>query len=236
LKLWKRFKKCYEKRASDSVEENILGRSKRIDFSITLLPAKKGRFLDIGSADGLLLETVGADFVVGTDISIEYCRKMKEKGIQVVNCVAECLSFADENFDTITCTEVLEHVLYPKKVVEEIYRVLKNRGFVLFSVPYRERLAASSYNKYEFAHLRTFDEKLIETLSATFTIKSVKYYAFRIIYIRFYNASINTVLDVIWKIPSLRSFFVRYHKHMKFLNTTRHIRPTYSLILAVKKR
>ena len=236
MKLWKRFKRCYEKRALDCVEENIVGRQKRIDFSITLLPAKRDVFLDIGSADGLLLETVGADFAIGTDISIEYCRKMKEKGIEVMNCVAECLSFADETFETITCTEVLEHVLYPNKVVNEIYRVLKNRGYVLFSVPYREKLAAYSCCKYEFAHLKTFDEKFIKTLSDIFTIKSVKFYAFRIKFIRFYNAFINRVLKTMWKFPSLRSFFVNYHKHMKFLNRTCHIKPAHMLILAVKKR
>ncbi len=59
MKPWKRIRRCYEKKALDCIEENITGRQKRIDFSITLLPAKKGPFLDIGSADGLLLETVG---------------------------------------------------------------------------------------------------------------------------------------------------------------------------------
>lgn len=234
MKLWKRFKRCYEKRALDCVEENIVGRQKRIDFSITLLPQKRC-FLDIGSADGLLLETVGADVAIGTDISIEYCRKMRQKGIEVVNCVGEHLPLVNETFDTITCTEVLEHVLHPNEVVNEIYRVLENGGYAFFSVPYRERLTAHSCRKYEFAHLRTFDEKFSETLSGMFTIKSVKYYAFRIIFIRFYNASINRVLNAMWKIQSLRSFFVNYHKHMKFLNRTRHIKPTYMLILAVKK-
>lgn len=235
MKLWKRFQKVYEKRALDCVEENVVGRRKRINFSLTLLPAKKGTFLDIGSADGLLLETVRADVAIGTDISIRYCRKMKCKGIKVVNCIGEYLPLADETFDTITCTEVLEHVLYPNKVVNEIYRVLKNESYVLFSVPYRERLAARSCGKYEFAHLRTFNEKFVETLSNMFTIKSVRYYAFRIIFIRLYSAFINRVLNVIWKTSSLRSFFVNYHKHMKLLNKTRYIKPTYILILAVKK-
>jgi len=235
LKLWKRFKKCYEKRALDCVEENIIGRRKRIDFSIKLLPVKENLFLDVGSADGLLLDTVGADVAIGTDISMEYCRKMKEKGIEVINCVAERLSFADEIFDVITCTEVLEHVLFPNEVVNEIYRVLKNRGYVLFSIPYRERLVAHSYRKYEFAHLRTFDEIFIRTLSDLFTIKSVEYYAFRVILIRFYNAFITRFLNVVWKIQSFRSFFVNYHKHIRFLNITRYIKPTYVLILAVKE-
>jgi len=236
LKLWKRFRRCYEKRAVDCVEENIVGRQKRIDFSITLLPAKREWFLDIGSADGLLVEAVSADVAVGTDISMEYCRKMKEKGIEVINCVAECLSLADETFDTITCTEVLEHVLYPNEVINEIHRVLKNRGCVLFSVPYMERLAAHHCRKYEFAHLRTFDEKFFGTLSDMFTVKSVEYYAFRIVFVRFYNTVINRVLNVMWKIPLLRSFFVNHHRDIELLNKIRYIKPTYMLVLAAKKR
>jgi len=235
LNLWKRFKRCYETRALDCVEENIVGRRKRIDFSVTLLPAKKGNFLDIGSADGLLLETVGADVVVGTDISLRYCKKIRQKGIEVVNCAGERLPLADGTFGTITCTEVLEHVLYLNNVINEIHRVLKNGGYVLFSVPYRERLASHSSGKYEFAHLRPFDEKFVDMLSGIFTIKSVEYYVFRIILIRLYNVFVNRVLNLIWKIHTLRSFFVSYHKHVKFLNITRYIKPTYMLILAFKK-
>jgi len=38
------------------------------------LPAKKGRFLDIRIANGLLLETVGTDVLIGADISLGYCK------------------------------------------------------------------------------------------------------------------------------------------------------------------
>ena len=184
----------------------------------------------------MLLEMLGANNAIGSDISIRYCRKMKHKGIKVVNCVAECLPFLNETFDTIACTEVLEHVLYPKSVINEIYRVLKKGACVFISVPYRENIDAYKSGKWKFAHLRSFDEKIIETLSDVFTIELVKFYAFRIVFIRFYNAFINRFLNVMWKCPSLRSFFINYHKHMKFLNITRRIRPAYMLILAVKKR
>ena len=153
-----------------------------------------------------------------------------------MNCVAECLSFIDETFDTITCTEVLEHVLYPRRVINEIYRVLKKGAYVFISVPYRENIDAYTSCKWKFAHLRSFDENFVETLSDMFIVTSVKQYAFRIIFVRFYNAFINRVLNFMWKIQSLRSFFVNYHKHMKFLNITQHIKPSYMLILAVKKR
>lgn len=231
----RRFKRCYEKRALDCVEEKIAGRKKRIDFSITLLSPKKGRLLDIGSADGLLIETLGANVAIGTDISIKYCKRMKNKGMEVVNCVAEYLPFANQTFDAVTCTEVLEHVLYPTEVINEIYRVLKNKAYLFLSVPYREKLATHNCYKYEFAHLRTFDEEIIKTLSDVFFVRSVKFYAFRIIYIRFYDFFINRVLNAIWKSHSLRSFFVNYHRHMKFLNKARHIKPTYMMTLAVKR-
>lgn len=235
LSLWKAFRECYKRRALENLEERVAHRQNRINFSIQCFPLKNGRILDVGSADGLLLEMLGVNNAIGSDISVGYCRKMKRKGISVVNCVAEYLPFVNKTFDTITCTEVLEHVLYPRSVINEIYRVLRKGAYVFFSVPYRENIDACTSCKWKFAHLRSFDEKFVQTLSDMFTVTSVKFFAFRITFIRFYNAFINRFLSVMWKIQSLRSFFVNYHRHMKFLNITRYIRPTYMLILAVKK-
>ena len=46
------------------------------------------------------------------------------------------LPFADESFDTILCTEVLEHVSDPEKVVSEFARVLKPDGIVITTAPF----------------------------------------------------------------------------------------------------
>jgi SAM-dependent methyltransferase len=48
---------------------------------------------------------------------------------------AERLPFSDEQFDLVFCTQVLEYIPEPPVVVSEIYRTLKNGGFLLLSAP-----------------------------------------------------------------------------------------------------
>jgi ubiquinone/menaquinone biosynthesis C-methylase UbiE len=48
-------------------------------------------------------------------------------------CVAENLPFANESFDVIISTQALEHVDDPKKVIEEMHRVLKREGLLILS-------------------------------------------------------------------------------------------------------
>jgi len=47
---------------------------------------------------------------------------------------------ADNSFDIIVCTEVLEHTLQPFDAVNEMYRMLKPGGLVLVSAPYDFRI------------------------------------------------------------------------------------------------
>jgi len=48
---------------------------------------------------------------------------------------AERLPFPDRQFDLIFCTQVLEYIPEPPMVVNEIYRTLKDGGFLLLSAP-----------------------------------------------------------------------------------------------------
>lgn len=45
------------------------------------------------------------------------------------------LTFSDSSFDLITSTEVFEHVADDRKGFKEVYRVLKNGGLFVFTVP-----------------------------------------------------------------------------------------------------
>jgi len=40
-----------------------------------------------------------------------------------------------ESYNLVVCTEVLEHVKKPWKAADEIYRVTKNNGYILLTVP-----------------------------------------------------------------------------------------------------
>ena len=49
---------------------------------------------------------------------------------------ASAMPFASESVDTILCTEVLEHVAHPEKVIEEFARILKPDGIIITTAPF----------------------------------------------------------------------------------------------------
>ena len=83
----------------------------------------KGKILNIGSGSTRL-----NDRTVNMDISLF-------KNVDVVGD-AHNLPFKNNSFDTVWCDAVLEHVRCPKKVVVEMYRVLKKGGHVFVVTPF----------------------------------------------------------------------------------------------------
>jgi len=57
------------------------------------------------------------------------------EGLTDVVAVGEHIPFRDHQFDMVICTQVLGYARDPKKVVFEIYRVLKIGGVLLLSAP-----------------------------------------------------------------------------------------------------
>lgn len=88
------------------------------------------------------------------------------------------LPFADNSFDKIVCSEVLEHIENYSGVLSEIYRVLKSGGVLAVSVPraWPEKICwrlSTAYHQVEGGHIRIFNAlKLrneIEALNFEFT-------------------------------------------------------------------
>lgn len=59
---------------------------------------------------------------------------------------AAALPFGESTFDAVICSELLEHVLDPLKVLAEIHRVLKSRGTLLICVPFLNRIHGDPYD------------------------------------------------------------------------------------------
>jgi 2-polyprenyl-3-methyl-5-hydroxy-6-metoxy-1,4-benzoquinol methylase len=59
----------------------------------------------------------------------------KHRDLLVVATDAECTAFADESFDVIIATEILEHLWYPEKFLTEVHRILVPNGYVIIEVP-----------------------------------------------------------------------------------------------------
>ena len=71
------------------------------------------------------------------------------------------LPIENARFDRILCTQVLEHVPDPQRVLAELHRVLKPGGRILFSAPlfFPEHQKPHDYYRYtRFALRRLFEE------------------------------------------------------------------------------
>lgn len=78
------------------------------------------------------------------------------------------LPFADNSFDKIICSEVLEHIENYAGVLREIKRVLKPNGILAISVPraWPEKICwklSSAYHQVEGGHIRIFNAQQLRT-------------------------------------------------------------------------
>jgi ubiquinone/menaquinone biosynthesis C-methylase UbiE len=102
--------------------------------------------LDLGCADGPFLPTLNYNVktTIALDINNDYLKESKNlidnrlsnfKKISLICSDGQNLPFKDSLFDKIFALEVLEHLMTPKKAVEEIHRVLKKDGIFICSLP-----------------------------------------------------------------------------------------------------
>jgi SAM-dependent methyltransferase len=115
--------------------------------------------LIVGSGDNAQqLEDLRSRFgvVVATDVSINAATS--------VVCDGHTLPFADSQFDFVILTAVLEHVIDPIRVVEEVGRVLKLNGVVFAPTPFMQQVHMGAYDYTRWTDLgyrwlfRNFEE------------------------------------------------------------------------------
>lgn len=74
--------------------------------------------------------------IVQTDLSWQALRCLRKNShTRPVACDGTLLPFMPESFDTVICSEVIEHVPNDFQLLEEIFRVLKPGGGLLLSCP-----------------------------------------------------------------------------------------------------
>lgn len=115
----------------------------RLKKIANLIPKGKCmRILDAGCGEGQLLLMVSklidsSNEFYGTDIlDVALARakdRMKDAHFSLQSL--EDLNFADNSFDIIMCTEVIEHIPNYKQVLEELKRILKSEGLLIISFP-----------------------------------------------------------------------------------------------------
>ncbi len=98
------------------------------------------------------------------------------------------LPFADNSFDVIFCNHVLEHIIDDKKAMQELYRVLKPKGFGIFQIPqdlnlektYEDFSITSSEERSkhfgQYDHVRVYGKDYFDRLrSVGFKVEEVNY-------------------------------------------------------------
>ena len=110
---------------------------------VSLVPDKEARILDLGCGEGYIMSLLGKN-TVGLDVSGEALEIAKRKlgelgrdGVELVHGTATKLPFKDAEFDTVVCSEVMEHLLESdaERMLDETERVLKPGGMLVFSTP-----------------------------------------------------------------------------------------------------
>jgi ubiquinone/menaquinone biosynthesis C-methylase UbiE len=134
------------------------------------------RVLDLGCGEGrhvISAYVEGNVDSVGVDLSLDDLRTTREKfhdfeqrgsavkSFSLASANALSLPFADDSFDQVICSEVLEHSPDYRAALGEIQRVLKPGGLLCASVPRRwpERVCwafSEAYHKVPGGHLRIF--------------------------------------------------------------------------------
>ncbi len=103
-----------------------------------------GDLLDLGSGNSPY-----KSLLTGIERYVPYDLDRSNKGLQVIGA-ATLLPFANASFDSVLCTQVLEHVVHPATVVAEIARVLRPQGRLVLSAPLAWRLHEQPHDYFRY--------------------------------------------------------------------------------------
>jgi len=138
---WGRLFASFYDRALKASEENGLG-----DMRRSLLAEARGRVVEIGAGTGVNLDLYGAgvedltliepDPHMGAKLRDRLAERSDDgppaQPARLVTAPAEVIPFEDDTFDTAVATLVLCTVPDPKAAIDELARVLKPDGRLLF--------------------------------------------------------------------------------------------------------
>jgi 2-polyprenyl-3-methyl-5-hydroxy-6-metoxy-1,4-benzoquinol methylase len=117
---------------------------KRLNFIIKTLQQylpQGAEVLDVGCGNGVISRSLGAEGfrVKGIDISEKTIAKAKAlnkyDSVSFEVCSAEQLVADGKKYHAIICSEVLEHLQQPGKLVAVLHEVLHNDGVLIVTVP-----------------------------------------------------------------------------------------------------
>jgi len=198
----------------DDEERHEASRTKMILDLLSQLQNKTGvghtfeKILDIGCCLGTTLKALEKyGKCVGVDVQLAGKELHPDLDIRVHDLNSERLPFDDCEFDLVICTEVIEHTFYPKSILKEIKRVLKESGFAIISLPnshfiYNRRdllfgrhiAESGKFDSYGHHYFTSLKEN-IDFVKSEFKIIQIKY--------QWIDSGKASFICKIWKNPNL---------------------------------
>ena len=162
----------YEEFQSHGKYDYLYGDKVRCELYVDII-GKGHRILEVGCRAGNLTQYYcKGNEVEGIDVDRnalkEFEKRLGLKG-QWVDVDSEDIPFKDGEFDVVVFSEVMEHLRFPRRALEEIVRVLKPGGRVVGSVPnafrLRNRMKFLFGRPYESdpSHLRSYSHALLRS-------------------------------------------------------------------------
>ena len=129
------------------------------------------KIVKVGAATGATYEMLSR---YGEVTSLEYdkfcCEFLKEKtGIEAINASLTELPFKNNTYDLICAFDVIEHIEYHEKALDEIYRVLRPHGKYFLTVPAFQSL----WSNHDVVnhHYRRYRKKKFNSLISNSNLK-----------------------------------------------------------------
>ena len=138
--------------------------------------------LDIGTADGLMLDRLCHDLniprPIGLDFSAELLKTNPQHTYHFIQAEAMELPFDDGVFDVVVATAVIEHVPDAGKMLGECHRVLTEDGLCIVTTPdpFFEHIATKIGHLEDEQHNETFNLSKLKSLfeAQGFTVVKAK--------------------------------------------------------------
>jgi len=148
------------------------------------IPIKRGKVLDVGCGYGGLmnqlslykkdLNFVGIDF---SQAMIKLGKKLYgNKKMNFLYMSADNLRFKDDTFDAVVCKDTFHHFKNPVKVLKEMFRVLKKRGYIYVTDLRRDASEEIVYQTIQIDSELNIENAILyaDSIRASYTIPEMK--------------------------------------------------------------
>jgi len=104
---------------------------------------KTNRLLDIGCGAGTLLAAARKNGwnAQGLDVSAGAVKHVRELGFEVFEGELKDAAFPSDHFDVVTAAELLEHLVDPQPLLQEVARILRPGGLFWTTTPHARGLS-----------------------------------------------------------------------------------------------